>query len=73
MVTEALSQRREGGGVELDRDDTRSGGCERACEHPGSGTEVDDQRACLDSGIPNELLCEGAATKGVTARRPRLP
>lgn len=64
-----LSQRRR---VELDRAHAGAGVGERTREGTAAGAEIERERARRDSCVPNELVREGAATKGVTAARPRL-
>jgi hypothetical protein len=64
-----LTQRRL---IELDR--PHAGSCvgKRAGQSAPAGAEVEYERAGHDAGVANELVCEGATTKSVTAARPRL-
>jgi hypothetical protein len=64
-----LLQRR---GIALDRAHSSSRVCERARESPVPCAEVERERAEPDAGVADELVCEGATTKGVATAWPRL-
>jgi hypothetical protein len=45
---------------------------ERARQRAAAGAEVERERSGQDSGVPDELVGEGATTKSVATVRPRL-
>jgi hypothetical protein len=64
-----LAERRR---IELDCAHPRPSVRESARQDAAAGAEVEDERSGPDASVADELVCEGAATKGVTAARPRL-
>jgi hypothetical protein len=69
---EASPQLSYGRRVELDRAHSGSRVRERARESTVAGAEVERERARPDAGVADELVCEGATTKGVATAWPRL-
>jgi hypothetical protein len=63
IVAEAGVELLEPSGIELDR--AHAGACVRkgACQDAAAGAEVEHERAGLDAGVADELVCVGAATK----------
>jgi hypothetical protein len=63
IAAEAGAKLPEPRGIELDRAHARARVRKSAGQDTAAGAEVEHERAGLDAGIADELVCEGAATK----------
>jgi len=72
IVTEAGPELPERVRVELDRSDASTRVRESTRQNTAAGAEIQHQRAGHDTGVADELVGEGAATKRVATAWPRL-
>ena len=72
IAVETRPQPAQGSRVQLDGADASAGIGERAREDAPAGAEIEREHAGRDARVPDQLVGEGATTKGVTAAGPRL-
>jgi hypothetical protein len=64
---ETVAQPLDENRIELDRDDTSGTPGELVREHAGAGTDLDDEIAACDAGIPDEVSGEARDEEVLTA------
>ena len=72
IAAEARPQLSQRSRIELDGTHACAGVRKRPGQGTAAGAEVEHERPGLDGGVADELVCEGAATKGVATAWPRL-